>query len=76
MEGRRCVYRWRSLGGELEFSTMHLTCIGASERPHTEVRAGAERSYERDAMDGRRCVDRWRSLGDSNPCYRRERPAS
>jgi len=26
--------------GEAEFSPMHLTCIGAAERPHMDVRAG------------------------------------
>ena len=31
---------------------MHLTCIGATERPHTEVRAGAYRGRCRDARDG------------------------
>ena len=31
---------------------MHLTCIGAAERPHTEVRAGLNRSLCRDAREG------------------------
>ena len=31
---------------------MHLTCIRAGERPHTEVRAGVEQSCKSDAMDG------------------------
>ena len=31
---------------------MHLTCIGAAKRPHTEVRAGAYRGRCRDARDG------------------------
>jgi len=31
---------------------MHLTCIGAAERPHTEVRTGVKRSPWRDARDG------------------------
>jgi len=31
---------------------MYLTYIGAAERPHTEVRAGAERNPWRDARDG------------------------
>ena len=32
------------LEGEAESSPMHLTCIGASERPHTDVRAGGQRN--------------------------------
>ena len=31
---------------------MHLTCIGAAERPHTEVRAGPNRSHDGDAREG------------------------
>ncbi len=31
---------------------MHLTCIGAAERPHKEVRAVAHRSHWCDARDG------------------------
>ncbi len=31
---------------------MHLTCIGAAERPHTDVRAGVNRSHHGDATDG------------------------
>ena len=30
--------------GEAELSPMHLTCIGAAERPYKEVLAGAGRS--------------------------------
>jgi hypothetical protein len=31
---------------------MYLTCIGAAERPHRDVRAGVKRSRYRDARDG------------------------
>ncbi len=31
---------------------MHLTCIGAAERPHMEVRAGMNRSRGGDAREG------------------------
>jgi hypothetical protein len=31
---------------------MPLTGIGAAERPHREVRAGANQSLDRDARDG------------------------
>ncbi len=30
--------------GEAGFSRMHLTCIRAAKRPHTDVRAGDEQS--------------------------------
>jgi len=34
---------------------MHLTCIGAAERPHTEVRAGLNRGGYGDAREGLPC---------------------
>jgi len=34
----------QDMPGEAEPSPMHLTCIGAAERPHTDVRAGGQRS--------------------------------
>ena len=37
---------------------MHLTCIGAAERPHTEVRAGMNRSLGGDAREGMPAVQR------------------
>lgn len=34
----------QDMPGEAEPSPMHLTCIGAAERPHTDARAGGQRS--------------------------------
>jgi len=39
--------------GEAGNSRTHLTCVRAAERPHTEVRAGADRSH--DAAPGTAC---------------------
>ena len=43
---------------------MHLTCIGAAERPHTEVRAGLNRSLCRDAREGMPACRPWRDYED------------
>lgn len=40
--------------GEAGISQMHLTCICAAERPHTEVRAGVSASLSRTAREGGR----------------------
>jgi len=40
---------------------MHLTCIGAAERPHMEVRAGAIEAFAR--RQGRHACRPWCSHG-------------